>query len=175
MGYTTDFTGSFQITPTLKPEHKAYIDKFSETRRYKRVAEFVEKLPDPIRIAAGLPIGVDGGFYVAEDRYFSPAGSTRDKASGIVDYNDPPTGQPGLWCQWISNKEGTGLEWDNGEKFYHYDEWLVYLIETFLKPWGYTLNGEVDWFGEDREDIGKLRVKDNVVSTLAGKIVFEEE
>lgn len=172
MGYTTEFSGEFRITPTLKPEHKAYINKFSETRRYKREANVAATWPDPIREAAGLPIGVDAGFYVGAERCESL--SMRDPKSGIVNYNESPEGQPGLWCQWIANDEGTELVWDEGEKFYNYVEWLDYLIETFLKLWGYTLNGEVQWYGQDREDIGKIEVTDNAVKTKAGIITYED-
>ncbi len=174
MGYTTDFSGKFTVTPTMKPEHVAYINKFSESRRYKRVAAIVEKWDDPIRIAVGLPIGEDAGFYVNADRYESPM-KNREPKNGIVDYNDPPTGQPGLWCQWIATDDGNSIEWDQGEKFYNYEAWLKYIIENFLKPWGYTLNGDVEWYGDDREDIGKLAVKDNVVKSLAGTIVYGKE
>jgi hypothetical protein len=82
-------------------------------------------------------------------------------SDSIIDYNQQPSGQPGLWCQW--NIVGNRLKWDGAEKFYHYVEWLEYLIEHFFKRWGYTLNGEVLWEGEWREDMGKIIVKDNVV------------
>lgn len=162
MGYTTDFKGSFNITPALKPEHKAYINKFSETRRYKRDAGITEMMADPIRIAAGLPIGVDGGFYVNHNRCDWPY--TRDTRNSVVDYNEPPAGQPGLRCQWVANDEGVELSWDGSEKFYNYIEWLEYLINTFLEPWGYALNGEIKWYGEERADIGKIFVVANTVT-----------
>lgn len=158
----------------MKPEHVAYINKFSETRRYKRVAAIAEKWDDPIRVAVGLPIGEDAGFYVGADR-FEQIGRTRDPENGIVDYNTPPSGQPGLWCQWVATDDGDIIEWDGGEKFYNYVEWLEYLIEKFLKPWGYTVNGEVLWYGEDREDVGKIVVKENDVQSLAGTIVYGNE
>jgi len=40
------------------------------------------------------------------------------------------------YCQWVSNKEGTQLEWDGNEKFYGYVEWLNWLIDNFFKPKG---------------------------------------
>lgn len=72
----------------------------------------------------------------------------------------PPT----YYCQWVATKDRTGLEWDKNEKFYHGKEWLVYLIENFIKPWGYTLNGESPWYIDDFEEAGILRVTDNVVT-----------
>jgi len=71
---------------------------------------------------------------------------------------------PGIWCQWVPTDDGKFLEWDTGEKFYNYVEWLEYVIEM-LKPKGYVLNGEVRWRGEEFDDIGTIIVRDNDVST----------
>ena len=35
-------------------------------------------------------------------------------------------------------------------------EWLQYIINNFIEPWGYVLNGEVNWQGERAEDIGTI-------------------
>ena len=53
--------------------------------------------------------------------------------------------------------------WDGSEKFNKYVEWLEYLIEHFLGPWGYRLNGKVTWAGEDESDVGTIVIVDNVV------------
>ena len=82
------------------------------------------------------------------------------------DENGEPGGDgkpPTLYCQWVPTEDRTGLEWDKGEKFYFGDEWLVYLIDRFLKPWGYTLNGECPWYCDEFDAAGILRVADNVV------------
>ena len=63
--------------------------------------------------------------------------------------------------------------WNGGEKFYNYIEWLEYLIKNLLEPWGYALNGEVTWQGEERDDIGKLIVTNNKVSVKNGTIKWE--
>ena len=55
------------------------------------------------------------------------------------------------------------MEWDGGEKFYNYVEWLEYLIKNFFEPWGYSLNGSVNWQGEEDEDNGTIVVKHNEV------------
>jgi hypothetical protein len=54
--------------------------------------------------------------------------------------------------------------WDKNEKFYFGQEWLVYLIEKFIKPWGYRLNGASPWYIDDFQEAGILHVNDNVVS-----------
>lgn len=167
MGYTTDFFGSFDISPAIKPEHEEYINKFATTRRMIRNAAVAETLKDDVRKRAGLPVGNEGAFFVGGEGFM---GQDRDKS--VVDGNNPPRGQPGLWCQWVV--EDGELRWDGGEKFYEYVEWLKYLVTNFFKPWGYTLNGTVEWQGEDRNDRGLIIVKDNVVTTKVAKVAFVE-
>jgi len=65
----------------------------------------------------------------------------------------------------VPDETGTGIVWDQGEKFYHYDKWLKYIIKHFLAPWGYVLNGEATWRGEQRDDRGTLHVFENEVET----------
>jgi hypothetical protein len=169
MGYTTDFSGQFDITPPLKPEHRAYLEAFSYGRRMQRDAAQVSALPDPVRVAACLPVGRDGGFYVGSAENFGQ-GHTPD----VVDYNRAPFGQPGLWCQWVPTEDGAALEWDGGEKFYEYEEWLRYLIATFFVPWGYVLNGTVEWAGEDSDDWGRMVVTGNKLRVQAATVVYED-
>lgn len=166
MGYTTDFCGELIIKPKIKEQHTAYINKFNETRRMKRNPEVAITMPDPIRSAADLPIGDEGCYFVGGNGF---AGQGRDNS--IIDYNDSPKDQPGLWCQWRINEDGN-LEWDHGEKFYDYIDWIRYLIANFFKPWGYTLNGEIKWEGEDNDDFGTIIVNDNIVSTRTGERVW---
>ena len=168
MGYTTDFSGSFSLNTPLTDAHAAYLQKFAETRRMKRNQTIASTLPDPAREAVGLPIGKQGAYFVGGVGDFGQ----RIDAS-VIDGNDAPSGQPGLWCQWVPTQDNNGIEWDGGEKFYHYVEWLAYITEHFLQPWGYVLNGEVEWFGEDHSDRGKIVVTNNAVSTKKAKIVWE--
>jgi len=145
----------------------------------KRHADLAVRLPDPNRSEVGLPIGDEAGYFVGGLGF---AGQAHDPS--VIDGNSPPAGQPGLWCHWVVDDDNpdndsdtaekyTTIVWSGDEKFYYYEEWLVYLIDHFLKPWGYTLNGEVEWQGEESTDIGKLVVKKNVVSTKVGRIVYE--
>lgn len=215
MGYTTDFSGEFNLDSPLTDEQIAYLVRFAASRRMKRDAEIAAKFADPLREAVGLPLGEEGGFYIGTEESDSEvlvdgdlrlpttdqirkrfpswdddsirrnldalksaksvwnhcAGQRHD--ASVVEYNDSPTGQPGLWNHWIPNEEGTAIEWDGGEKFYEYIAWLEYIIKHFLKPWGKTLNGEVEWEGEDSSDIGKIIVEDNVVTAKEGRVVYD--
>jgi hypothetical protein len=166
MGYTTEFTGHFKVTPALDSTHMAYINAFSDTRRMTRDVEKASNLPDTIREKVGLPIGKEGGYFVGGGDDF---GQEHDLS--IVDYNNPPNGQPSLWCQWVAI-DNEHIGWNDTEKFYEYILWIKYLITNFLKPWGYIINGEVEWQGEDSRDIGKIIAKDNKVTTKHGKVVY---
>lgn len=168
MGYTTDFEGAFELDRPLTPKHKEYLERFSETRRMTRDSNTAKKLPDPIREAVGLPIGVDAGFFI---------GGTGEMGQGddpsVLSHNDPPKNQPSLWCLWAPSDDGKALVWNGSEKFYHYKSWIVYLIENFLKPWGYIVNGTVTWQGEESSDKGIMIVVNNVLQSKLGRVVYE--
>lgn len=168
MGYTTDFQGRFELDKPLTAEHSAFLHRFADTRRMGRDESITRTREDPIRKAVGLPLGMQGGYFVGELGDYG-----QGRGSDILDHNEPPDGQPGLWCKWEPSSDDKAIEWNEMEKFYDYVEWLNYLIFHFLKPWGYALNGEVEWNGEGREDIGKIVVEDNIVRALKGEIVYE--
>jgi len=148
MGYTTTFDVGFGIVPPLAKTDLEFLKKFNETRRMKRVGMAPE-------------FGVDGEFYVGGDEHLN-----------CTDGNEPPSTQPGLWCQWVPTDDGCYLRWDEGEKFYEYVPWLVYLIAKVLKPRGYIVNGECTWEGEESDDRGKIVVKDNMVYTRQGYVDY---
>lgn len=150
MGYTTDFYGKFTLDRPLDEETKTFLQKLARTRRMAR------KLP--------AEFGIEGEFYVDGGGLCG-----QDKESSVIDYNKPPCTQPGLWCQWTPSEDGTYIEWDGGEKFYCYVEWLQYIITRVLNPKNYLLNGEIDWQGEESDDFGKIVVVDNIVYTRLGK------
>ncbi|OXM57043.1 hypothetical protein CFP71_09920 [Amycolatopsis thailandensis] len=107
---------------------------------------------------------------------------------------------PDSCCQWIPDDAGTTLEFDQGEKFYCASDWMVYLIDTFLRPcatlqqdlarrapgyefapalehftFDHQCNGEIDAQGEDADDRWRLIVRDNIVSVQSGDVVFTQE
>ncbi len=162
MGYSTNFEGEFKLDKPLSGAHAAYLRKFSKTRRMRCDSQMLARQSacgDPERLMVDLRLGDEGGYYVGSDKWGSPH---------ILDYNTPPKGQPGLWCQWIPNETNDAIVWDGGEKFYNYAKWLAYLIEHFLAPWGYTLNGAVTFQGEDQSDFGQIGVVDNYVVVTDG-------
>lgn len=144
MGYSTDFSGKFNLNKQLSDKMTHYLTLFNETRRMNRNTDEV--------------FGVQGEFFV-----FGSGSYGQNHEENVVDYNQNPSTQPGLWCQWTPTSDRMGIEWDGGEKFYHYTEWLVYLIHKILAPNGYVLNGVVEWSGEETGDVGEIIVEDNKV------------
>lgn len=154
MGYSTDFHGSFDIKPELPAHLNEFFKKFNETRRMARKV-------DP-------QYGIEGEFYV------NGSGSMgQGNDDNIINYNQHPKTQPGLWCQWFV-QDGM-IEWDEGEKFYNYEDWMYYIINRMLKPLGFVVNGAVTWTGEDSSDIGSLIVKDNVLYVAYGAHIEDDE
>ena len=156
MGYTTVFEGIFHLNKRLFDSEALYLFEFSRTRRMKRNPAILQSIPDPARTAVGLPVGEEGCYFVNEKW-------DEDSEVSVVNYNRPPKTQPGLWCKWIPTADGGGIQWSGAEKFYDYVEWLQYIINNFLEPWGYVLNGEVNWQGEREEDIGTIVVASNLI------------
>jgi hypothetical protein len=155
MGYTTTFNGRFTLDKPLAAGHAEYLKRFAETRRMKRADYDASKMPDPARELVGLPLGgPDAPYFTGGIGDFGQGHDKSVRGHG----NRPPEGQPGLWCQWVPTEDYAGIEWDGGEKFYHYVEWLQYLMDHFLSPWGYSLSGEVSYQGESSDDCGVIRV-----------------
>ena len=197
MGYTTDFQGQLNFDRVLTNEEVNYIKKFNDSRRMKRDVSKLYKLYNG---EGGNPFLPKEQTYGNEGEYFvggtGHAGQDRDDS--IIDYNESPGSvlksndedfgtywsrhtkqiqdglcQPGLWCQWTTDENGTHLMWDGGEKFYNYVEWLKYIINHFFEKWGVKLNGEVYWKGEDGEDMGKIVVKDNWVTVKYARVTYD--
>lgn len=145
MGYTTEFRGKFNLNKPLTATLLLFLTNFSNTRRMGRQG-------------LDAKYGVEGEFFCEDTANFG-----QNSVKGVIDFNTPPVTQPGLWCQWTPTEDGKSIEWNGGEKFYSYIEWIEYLIQKILAPNGYVLNGAVRWRGEDFDDDGTIRIEDNVV------------
>jgi hypothetical protein len=144
MGYSTDFSGKFDLNKKLDKETHEFLVKFSQTRRMARNV-------DP-------KYGEEGEFFVDGKELM---GRDEDDTT-VINYNRPPKTQPGLWCTWYPLEDGLSIECGDG-KVYDYIEWIKYLIKKILAPKGYILNGKIKWQGEDIEDRGEISIKNNVV------------
>ncbi len=166
MGYTTDFYGEIQVTPALNETEQKFINTFSETRRVIRN-------------------------YPNQGKYFLSDGTdwNGQNTPNIIENNKPPEGQPGLWCNWEATKQGH-IKWNGAEKFYHSEEWMLYLVEHLFKKNSYmknlepetykkygfqehALNGVIYAKGEEAGDIWKIIVKDNEVFVSQGEVKRE--
>lgn len=203
MGYTTDFTGSLQLSKPATAKQKDYINLLAKTRRMQRD---VNKLMALYKGEHGYPFAKDktnaNEVYGFKGEYFAKEDGNcgQNSDDSIIDYNSASgeigwkeydgdwvkrdemrkalnadkIKQPGLWCQWELNDDGTELRWDGGEKFYNYIEWLEYLIVHFFKPWKIKLNGEIYWVGEDSDDRGMIKVVNNKITIYDSETVYKE-
>lgn len=100
---------------------------------------------------------------------------------------------PAIWCQWVigyqyaeagehncncvltperamktTRERISGelvLGWDGFEKFYEAEAWLMYIIDNFLKPEGYSITGSTHYQGELKANVGELTVVDNIITS----------
>lgn len=156
MGYTTIFSGTFQINKPLDDETFQLIKEIATTRRMKRDETKLKNL-------YGKNFGTEGEFFVDGKGSF---GQESDET--VLNNNAPPRTQPGLWCQWTVENDRKTITWDGGEKFYQADAWINYLIEAILKPRGYIVNGSVNALGDDPEDQWSIFAVDNELFTKLG-------
>jgi len=178
MGYTTDFSGQFDLSRKLTEDEASFLKMFAETRRMSRDPEKVLALKGKERnikcLALLNRLGLELG--PNAENYCGTGMCGQDHDPSIKEYNgswgEEPTPFPSLWCQWVPTEDNMGLEWDDGEKFYEYVKWIEYLIEHFLTPWGIKVNGSVEWDGEERGDLGLIKVVDSVVTKSYGFISY---
>jgi hypothetical protein len=180
MGYTTEFIGEVEVTPPLNASEVEYLQAFSRTRRMHRHS-------GPYTVQDDLPSDPQRSKW--ETEWDAKCGQRH--TADVIEFNDPPPGQPGLWCQWVPDDDGLFIRWDEAEKFYYAAEWMAYLIDHFLKPgavasttgdprfegftFDHVVNGTIDAQGEDPEDRWRLVVEDNGVRVVRAHFTWEEE
>ena len=160
------YEGTFVFDTPLQPAHRRYLQRFHSNRCVKWFEEQVEYLPDPLRMAVGLPIGPDGAYFVGKEAVGRASDSLLHGTDWLIKaYDIPPQGQPGLWCDWRPSEDGYHLVHDGIETTLANYEWLYYLIEHFLHPWGYSLSGQVRWevVGSEPERRGTITIKNNAI------------
>ena len=169
MGYKTWFTGGLEFDKPVSEKLANYINAFANVRHMKRDNEKIKEIfPDWEQYCFNGNLGEDGEYFIGEIEINK---LTDCNDTSVLKRNYPPETQPGLWCQWVV--EGNEIVWDDGEKFYEYDSWLIYLIKNFIEPSGYKLNGEIQFQGEDEDDFGTICVVDNVVEVKYGMRIMD--
>lgn len=82
---------------------------------------------------------------------------------------------PGAWCPWVPGEMGTTIRYTDEEiNGYSITEWLQVVVDRFLKPWGYVLNGRAQWAGEEAGDLGVIAVRDNEVRDADAVITYPD-
>jgi hypothetical protein len=195
MGYQTWFVGDFTFDPPLNESQRVWLEAFNDMRHVSWNYSALEQ-NDLGRAAGFREVGPCGVFYVdppsARPVLVSVAGTESpfvevydaEIRRELIENDNIPTGQPiykgeilvdkgcsllakpGLWCQWRPTPDGQRLEWDGGEKFYHYVEWLEWLVQWVFAPvFRVTITGRVAWDGEQSEDFGYIVARENVITT----------
>jgi len=104
MTYPTRYEGQLTIEPPLNNQEVKALTDFFHSRRIR---------------TTGGPLDcrtLDGGH------------------QDVLDYNKPPEGQPGLYCDLEVTEAGDVLRWDrSSETGPDLDKWIVYVIDHLLK------------------------------------------
>lgn len=153
MGYYTKFQGNFKFSKKLNEDQVEYLNIFFNSRRMSRDVSKIENISDPIRERVGLPLGTEGEFFVLD-------------RTGVLEYNTPPSTQPGLWCDCTATSKDLKL---NFGKNYNYFEWIVYIQNNILNQWGVKIDGKVKWLGEENDDRGIILANNGCISYLSGQ------
>jgi hypothetical protein len=156
--YTIQFESNLTLDRPFLPEHFAYLDRFVQTRRVTCSVEHLQNVPDLLREAADLPLGPEGAYFVGID-----FDKEHIRKPIVLAINKPPQGQPSLWCSWRLDPDGVTLRYVATSNLYLCYTWLQYLLDHFLKPWNYQLNGEIRWQGDNEADRGQIIVRANTI------------
>lgn len=92
----------------------------------------------------------------------------------LAEGKDRSDGSPEGYCQWQFSKDFKRLEWDGNEKFYHYAEWLQWLISHPFEEAGIEVTGSVKFSGEDIDDRGIIEIKNGRVVKSVQPLVLDD-
>ncbi len=155
----TTFKASLTLDKPLTREQIAYIQKFATTRRVRRKEKLTATRPDALRHAVNLPAGSQGAFFVGETGELG-----EDISFDVLNSNEAPSGQPDIWCPWSVDNDGHHLIVSVDNKNYLYImDWLKYIIQHFIQPWGLLLNGEIEFQPLHSTNFQTISVKNNVI------------
>lgn len=174
MGYYTEFTGSINIDPPLEKDMETYLNRYFKTRHFVRNKTKIFDVlnENGLTMEDFTPPGTTDcgelGEFFADGHFEHLKNRNGDLVSfeecflDAMDYNVTPEIIPSLWCS-FELKGSDQLVLLDG-KNYEYIAWLEFLIYHLLKPRGYTLNGYIEFDGEDDNDNGCIQITDNVVA-----------
>lgn len=79
---------------------------------------------------------------------------------------------PKYICNWMVSNDGRKLKWNNQSEFIDYEDWLIFIINNYLKPNNIKLNGVISWFGVKNEDMGKIKIINNEIRIYKAVMSF---
>lgn len=168
MGYDTDFMGEIWVTPALPDE---WVKRWNDATNGDPAHQYVSGgRTEP---AGYVPTDIETIVRTLDD------GRVQVRAAPVMLFGWPReidgVQQPQEWCNWEltnDNPDCTTIRWDGGEKFYEYTEWLDYLVAAIRHDFpGSTFDGEIEYRGEEWDDVGTLVVSDDgMVSDRQGSL-----
>ena len=163
MGYDSHVSGQVIVFPPLNTAEVDYLTRFSRSRRMSRIS----------------------------GPYTTPDFDLFTHDPDIIAFNTAPDGQPSVNCSWQPTADGSRIESNGNKNFYDPDDWIRYLIDTFLRPgallqqelttpvpqryydgqfasftFGHLCNGQIDVQGEVEEDRWRIVIENNSVRTV---------
>lgn len=167
MGYSTNFYGELKIMPSFKE-----YDLLNEWLSQRHIT-FDNKKIEKVLAETGVRCDyVDSDNHLKEDCWnliYKPIEDLEETEDtnfdiwSLSNYNEPPFKCPGLWSDWILEKNGSILTWNGNEKSYDMVAWVQFLIKYIFAPNGHTVNGEINFQGEREPDSGKFIFKNNIL------------
>ncbi len=177
MGYTTDFDGKIVISPKLPDEFVGGFN-FTTKKRNNTYGDGEQgsfdhlyhsrwgynSLGDPPPEGTTNRLGGWFSPYVFERPGDYPTRIDEYARIGIHRAS-AVTEVPSCWNHWQLGQgvdDFTVLEWDGGEKFSEYIEWMKYVLRLIHSDFPQShFVGTIDWEGEDPTDRGQIIVGEN--------------
>lgn len=139
--------GVLTLSRPLTDDEYYYLAALALNKRMKRKRPLVQMmidkqaLEDPFRNEVGLPLGMDGCFFVGN------RGEAFDEFdTSVINKEAPPRGCPGSWVSWVPSVENRSKLVLSGKKEQHAGRWAKFLVEKlFSKHWGITASGVVTY------------------------------
>jgi hypothetical protein len=164
MGYDTYFHGEISISPPLLPEHEAYLKAFLQRDHWSLDTNLIASEEDSLRSAVGLGLGISGEFYTGDDSVYE----THARLPGT------PITQPSARTDWrVFSPDHLGMR--ESTRTEGYVLWLKYLMQNFFIPWGYVLDGMIEWDGDDPGDKGMIHVNQNKAEVEVAELTWRTE
>lgn len=130
-----------------------YLGMFCEVPHWKRNEATCRLIKDPFRDAIGLPPGKYGEFVIGTKKFDSSVSSKRPykhHPSEFVPFAVNLDSEFKMTLNMVGSPRPSVLA-----------KWTSYLLEKFIGPWGYNMNGYISW--DDDVTTGYVHVLNNVL------------